>query len=157
MLGMGDLRMVGAKAALGAALGVGLLAGCGQTIVGGGTGTPQAPKNCGTVASGPTAVQPSDPSSVENCFYDGFTRCAAVTMTYSQMGVDAGVTRTFKAQPKGGGCGVSDTVHNYVIPTKTDHTATYDCASVARKGGGLLFSACGQDGDVLVPGASSAP
>jgi hypothetical protein len=133
-------------------LGMGLLAvalsGCDVTTEGAGG----PPKDCGTVNTrGP---QVTNGAGVEDCFYQGYTQCQAVSMTYTQMGVDAGATRTFATKSQGNACVVTDTVQTYVIPTNSNHSATYTCSGVKQQDGGLLFTACGQDGDVAVPGPS---
>jgi hypothetical protein len=134
-------------AALGVAFLVVAVGGCGISTNGGAN---QPPKDCGTVNTrGPTL---DSGASAETCFYQGYTQCQAVSMTYTQMGVDAGATRTFGTTPNGSGCAVTDTLQTYVIPTNSNHTSTYTCSGVKQQNGGLLFTSCGQDGDVVVPG-----
>ncbi len=147
----GRHRLAGAiGVAIGLALLVGALAGCGQTV--GGT-----PQNCGTVQlRGAVTLGGTDATRAESCFYHAYQQCQRASLAVNEMGVDAGTDRTFNTQAgSNGGCAVSDAVYTYVIPTNHTNTKTYTCAGLSQKENGLLFSGCGADGDVFVPAAAS--
>lgn len=135
------------------------VAGCGLSTQSGSSapGSGGAPtKNCGTViihGSNP----PTDASARqdESCFYTSYQTCDSATLTVTDMGVDAGTTRTFTTAANNGKCTLTDRVSTYVIPRPTPTPATFTCSGLAQQSDGLHFSACGVDGDVFVPAPKS--
>jgi hypothetical protein len=135
------------------ALAAGALASCGTAAH---AGTVATPRDCGTVQIQVGRISDSAAAAqAENCFYQAYKICQPATLNVSEMGVDAGVQRTFTLAPNGGGCAISDSVHRYVVPNH-DETQAYTCGAVAQSSDGLAFSACGNDGDVTVPASGSA-
>jgi hypothetical protein len=137
-----------------------LVAGCGQTA--GGTlapvGSTPAPQNCGAVQlRGTATLNGTDAGQAETCFYQAYQQCQRASLAVNEMGVDAGTDRTFTTQAGSrGACGIADAVYSYVIPTQHSSTTTYNCTGLSRKDGGLLFSACGADGDFYVPAPAAS-
>jgi hypothetical protein len=73
------------------------------------------------------------------------------------MGVDTGATQNFIEHLSNGKCAVTDSVQGYTANGggKTFPTLTYACSGVQQQADGLHFTACGQEGDVLVPAPSA--
>jgi hypothetical protein len=73
------------------------------------------------------------------------------------MGVDTGTTQNFIEHSSNGKCAVMDSVQGYTANGggKTFPTLTYACSGVQQQADGLHFTACGQEGDVLVPAPSA--
>jgi hypothetical protein len=145
------------------------LAGCGATATGSGTpspgsGTPSAggpSTDCGTVTvrQGTHIVLNGDKAgSAEGCFLRAFQHCQPATLTMTEMGVDAGVTRTFTIVPQTDTCGLTDKREHYVVPSTTNQATSFTCARVAQgTDGGLVAKGCGADGDVTIPAPTASP
>jgi hypothetical protein len=132
-----------------------MLAACGTPTV-----HPNAFHQCGTVHVAAGRVLPADAAAAtaaENCFAHNYTSCQATVLTFTAMGVDTGATQNFAESLVNGKCTVTDTVQGYtaVGGGKTFPTQTYTCAGVQPQADGLHFTACGQQGDVLVPAPAS--
>lgn len=67
------------------------------------------------------------------------------------MGVDTTETYTFTLENKNGKLVITDFVEREIVPARTLPANTYTCASLAQDQGGLLFKACGDQGDFSVP------
>jgi hypothetical protein len=92
---------------------------------------------CGEVG-GPVAS--ASPNEVEQCFAQGFKDCLADELTYV-VGVDPNwVYRDFWINSQ---CGIS---------YQRDRSPIASCAGLQQRSDGLLFQACGAEGDILVPG-----
>jgi hypothetical protein len=127
------------------------LAACGTSII-----HPNAFHQCGTVHIAAGRVLPADvaaAASAENCFAHSYASCQAAVLTFTAMGVDTGTTQNFAEHLSNGQCTVTDTVQGYtaVGGGKTFPARTYTCARVQQQADGLHITACGQQGDVLVP------
>lgn len=119
--------------------------------------TPTAPQQCGSVqiTEGLQKVS-SNATQAENCFWQAYQQCQTATLMVTMMGIDAGTTRTFALSPNGNACKVQDTVQYYVVPKGNSPAKTYTCAGLTQpRLGGLLFTACGADGNVTVPPPTS--
>ncbi|GEM_PF-5052363 len=117
-------------------------------------GPPVAVTSCGHVQiGGPNKAVLNGPAvaQAESCFQQAFQQCAPATLSVTWMSIDTGVIRTFAVAPSGDHCSVTDLMQPYFVPPHPAQTATFTCASVAQKPGGLLISGCGADGDLLLP------
>lgn len=130
------------------------LAACAPGSTTGAGQTPTPPQQCGSIHMTTGLPNSIDASAgqVETCFWQAYQHCQAATMNLTAMGVDAGSIRAFTITPNGSACTVQDTIQYYVIPKGNGPAHTYTCTGLAQpKQGGLLFTACGADGDVAVP------
>jgi hypothetical protein len=132
------------------------LAACGTSTV-----YPNVAHQCGTVNLAAGRVLPADAaaaSAAENCFAHNYASCQASVLSFTAMGVDTGTTQTFAEHLSNGRCTVTDTVQGYTANGggKTFPAQTYTCAGVQQQADGLHFSACGQQGDVLVPAPAAS-
>jgi hypothetical protein len=130
------------------------LAACASSGTTGAGQTPPPPQQCGSIhlTQGlPNSVDPNA-GQVENCFWQAYQHCQAATFDATFMGVDGGAIRTFTTSPNGTTCTVQDTVQFYAVPQGKKPSHTYTCTGLAQpQEGGLLFTGCGADGDVMVP------
>lgn len=96
---------------------------------------------------------PRDPGAqlTEDCFFQAALTCRAATLTVTMSGVDAGTIHNFAIESGGGPCKIVDNVVKYVVPRPTPPPVPSTCLGLARQNGGLLFKACGEEGDILVP------
>jgi len=62
------------------------------------------------------------------------------------------LTRTFTISNTNGTCSVSDAMQQRSASHPPSPAKTYICAGLVQQPGELLFSACGQDGDIVVSG-----
>jgi hypothetical protein len=111
-------------------------------------------QRCGTVqvrANG--LVNGAAARQAENCFWQAFQVCRTATLVFQKMGVDTVLTRTFTISSANGRCSISDTVKNGGPDAVPVPARTYTCTGLLQKSDGLHFSACGEDGDVIVPAA----
>lgn len=158
-------RREGTHSSAGRALATGIaltltiaMGGCGSASAGGTSGSASATvTDCGTLTRhGPTMpALTQDASRVVSCFYQAYQHCSPATISVTDMGVDAGATRTLKVtgqkSSSGSGCTVTDSVHTYVISTHSNTTHTYTCAAVTEPTSGTLVAkSCGADGNVTV-------
>lgn len=117
----------------------------------GGTPAGQAAA-CGEVRMlGPNPPRDQSAQVAEDCFFQAFQACSPATLTVTMMGVDAGTVNNFAIEKNGGQCRVVDSVVRYVVPRPTPAPVQATCQGLARQNGGLLFKACGEEGDILVP------
>jgi hypothetical protein len=65
-------------------------------------------------------------------------------------GIDTSVLRTFSIHNDHGECSIVDTRQFRVIPGRVSAAVNYTCAGVKKVQGGLLFVACGQNGNIAV-------
>ncbi len=111
-------------------------------------------QQCGTVqASANGLINPGAARQAEDCFWRAYQTCSPATLAFSKTGVDTVLTHTFTVTGNNGKCAISDTVQNGgpdAIPTPP---RTYTCAGLTQQAGGLHFTSCGADGDILVPAA----
>lgn len=120
-------------------------------ILPGGTPAGQA-SACGEVRMlGPNPPRDQSAQVAEDCFFQAFQACSPATLTVTMMGVDAGTINNFAIEKNGAQCRVVDNVVRYVVPRPTPAPVQATCQGLARQNGGLLFKACGEEGDILVP------
>lgn len=111
-------------------------------------------QNCGTVqASANRLTNPGAARQAEDCFWRAFQTCSPATLAFSKMGVDTVLTHTFTITQDNGKCFISDTVKNGGPDAVPVPPRTYTCTGLIQQANGLHFSSCGEDGDILVPGA----
>jgi hypothetical protein len=155
--------------ALGLALLLMLLAACGTNVAGtttgsnGSTGNPGATasatgatvaENCGAVHTARQVVVPADTSKapgIEDCFWQAYQQCHAATLSYVQGSVDTAQIHTFTLKSQNNQCVITDALQSQVVPRPAKPVGTYTCTGLTRANDGLHFSACGNDGDVVVP------
>jgi hypothetical protein len=114
---------------------------------------------CGSVSIGqlnPTSKQ--DAWTAQTCFAKAFSTCDNASLLVSYGSVDTGVRRTFTTLRSDfdNSCQVVDIVEHYRVPnySKSD---TYLCAALSQTADGLVFTKCGDDGDVMVPFDPTSP
>jgi hypothetical protein len=100
-------------------------------------------------------VPPSDTGTqqAENCFWRAFQHCLPATLVYITGSIATALTRTFMIHETNSTCSISDERQLRTGPNTTLPAAIYTCADLAHTSNGLRFSACGEDGDILVPGS----
>jgi hypothetical protein len=112
-----------------------------------------AGKKCGIVQSLgrlEVPVADSDAGPAENCFLQALQQCRPATLVFIMSSIDTSVLRTFSTHNNHGTCSLVDTRQFRVLPGRTSAPVNYTCAGVKKIQGGLLFVACGQDGNVTV-------
>ncbi len=144
------LRFRGTRGRPRALVGVGIiLSALALAACAGSSSGPAAKRDCGAIHQGATGV--SGDAAAETCFWQAYSTCQPATLEYTFMGVDAGATHTFTAQPgAAGACALSDSVESYIAPSH-NVTHTYTCANLRQQNGGLLFAACSAEGDIFIP------
>lgn len=160
--GIAALVVLGALALL-LALAV---AGCGLTTAGtGGTdtgdtggsaATPAAGGSCGTVSSGPRAVQ-NTPAAVtaETCFSAAFAQCRTATLVFTMGGVDTITTHKLTVVSAGGGCHITDARQTTLTGSgRAGPTSTLTCTAATQETSGLRISGCQNGQDFTVAGTS---
>lgn len=131
--------------------------GSATSTPGGTTNTPTTPlqtQKCGTVHTLRLQVVPADQShaqTVENCFWQAYQQCHPATLVYSQGDLDTVTLHTFSLKSQSGQCMITDAVQRSVLPRKPTPAGSYTCGGLTQKNDGLHFTACGQEGNVLVP------
>lgn len=109
-------------------------------------------ETCGAIQmQGTNPPQDASALSAEQCFWRAYQQCQATTLTVTMMGVDAGTVHTFAVKPPGNPCPLVDTVSRYFVPRPTPPPQATKCESVSFTAAGLLFKACGEQGDILIP------
>lgn len=88
----------------------------------------------------------------ENCFWQAFQHCRSATLVFITSSPGMALIRTFTIHNNNGSCSVSDAMQQRIASNPPSPAETYTCAGLTQQPGGLLFSACGQDGDVVVSG-----
>jgi hypothetical protein len=98
-------------------------------------------------------VPPSDTGAgrAENCFWQAFQHCRPATLVFITSSVDTALIRTFTIHNHNGACSISDATQQRIVPHPPSPAGTYTCTGLVQKPDGLHFTACGKDGDVLVP------
>jgi len=159
-LGKPRLSGIGTLLSMGLVLlviGVGLAACGSNTTTGGGSNpTPTVStqvQKCGNVQANPLGhpLNGTTAKQAEDCFWQAEQKCQPATLTYIAGGVDTITTHIFTVQNNGGQCSVSDAMTHAFVPSKPSVTKTCTCSSVNQQTDGLHFSACGSEGDIVVP------
>jgi hypothetical protein len=118
------------------------------------THLPVAAQKCGVVQGlAQLEVPPSDTGAtqVENCFWQAFQHCRPATLVFITSSANTALIRTFTIHDENGVCSISDAKQQRIVPNPPSPAGTYTCTGLVQKPDGLHFSACGKDGDVLVP------
>jgi hypothetical protein len=112
-------------------------------------------QKCGVVQGlGSLKLQPSDTGAeqVENCFWQAFQHCHPATLFFIRSGVGAVLTFTFTIHNVNGTCSISYMKQQRVVPNPPSAARTSTCTGLVKQVRALRFTACGQDGDVVVSG-----
>ena len=112
-------------------------------------------RKCGTVQGlgrleAPVGVTSGE--QAENCFWQAFQHCQPATLVFITSSPGMAMTRTFTISNNNGTCSIADARQQRIASNPPSPAGTYTCAGLTQQSGGLLFSACGQDGDVVVSG-----
>lgn len=135
-----------------------ILAACGSTASGGPGPTPmvtvtlQALK-CGSIQTNPRGL-PLDTARAKQagaCFWQAYQKCQPAMLQFTRASVDTVASHMFSIHTSGQNCSVTDSMQHTVVPAKPSEAKTYACTAVTSKSDGLHFSACGEEGDVVVP------
>ena len=136
---------------------VGLVA-CGSNTTTGGASNPTPTvstqvQHCGSVQSNPVGhpINGATAKQAADCFWQAEQKCQPATLTYIAGGVDTITSHIFTIQSNGGKCSVSDAMTHAIVPSKPSVAKTYTCSSVNQQADGLHFTACGEEGDIVVP------
>ena len=124
----------------------------------GATATSLPIKRCGIVHSLRQLVVPTEQKgvkSVEDCFWRAYQQCSPATLIYSQGAVDTATIHTFSLKSQNGKCVITDTLQHVVFPRTPTPGVNTTCAGLTQQSSGLHFLACGNEGDVLVPGGTT--
>ncbi len=109
-------------------------------------------QDCGMIQMlGPNPPRDQTALQSEQCFWQAYQQCTVATLTVAMRGVDAGTIHQFTLSKSGSGCTITDTAQPYVVPHPTPAATRYTCASLKQQADGLLFTACGDEGDITVP------
>jgi hypothetical protein len=100
-------------------------------------------------------VPPSntDTQQAENCFWHAFQHCLPAALVFITGSIDAGLSRTLTIHETNNTCFISDERQLRTGPHASSSATIYTCTDLVHTPNGLRFSACGDDGDVLVPGS----
>jgi hypothetical protein len=136
---------------------VGLVA-CGSNTTTGGASNPTPTVStqaqlCGSVQANPMGhpLNGTTAKQAEDCFWQAEQKCQPASLTYIAGGVDTITTHVFTIQSNSGKCSVSDAMTHAIVPSKPSVPKTYTCGSVNQQADGLHFTACGDEGDIVVP------
>src|SRR5262249_41831549 len=119
------------------------------------TPSPAQVQQCGVVQGpGSLKLQPSDTGAeqAENCFWQAFQHCHPATLIFIRGGVDAVLMLTFTIHNVNGTCSISYTKQQRVVANPPSVARTSTCTGLVKQVQALRFTACGQDGDVVVSG-----
>ena len=94
----------------------------------------------------------SSGEQAENCFWRAFQHCHPATLVFITSSPGMALIRTFTIHNNNGSCSILDAIQQHIASNPPSPAGTYTCAGLTQQSGGLLFSACGQDGDVVVSG-----
>ena len=110
-------------------------------------------QKCGSVQTNPRGVPLNEPAAkqAEDCFWQAFQKCQPASLSYTLVSVDTVTKHTFTIQNNGEQCSVSDAVQHAIVPARLSAPRTYTCTGVMQQVDGLHFTACGEDGNVVVP------
>lgn len=114
---------------------------------------PTQAQKCGSVQTNPRGVPLNEAAAkqTENCFWQAYQKCHTASLSSTIASVDTVTVRTFTIQNKGEQCSVSDAVQHAIVPARLSAARTYTCTGVTQQADGLHFTACGNDGNVIVP------
>jgi hypothetical protein len=91
------------------------------------------------------------------CFWQAYQQRQSATLVLQIMGVDTFATHTFILASSNGQYGLTDTVEFRVIPRPLGPANTYTCSALTQSADGLVATACGDEGDIIIPAPASQP
>ena len=113
---------------------------------------------CGTVNTHPGGSQAfnTGATSAENCFWNAYQHCTAMTLVVHYMGVDTGADSTFWPTQQNGSCTILGQTTSYSANFGgSSQTSSFTCPSVIRQSdGSLRFPRCSGEnstGDMVAP------
>ncbi|MFL5734560.1 MAG: hypothetical protein ACJ78Q_15350 [Chloroflexia bacterium] len=108
---------------------------------------------CGTIqVRGPQLVDdPSAALEAETCFLQAYNQRQPATLVLQVMGIDTMATHIFTLGTESGQYALTDSAEFRVIPRPVGTTNLYTCSGLTQTANGLLATACGDEGDVLIP------
>jgi len=115
-------------------------------------------QDCGSVFSSrgrQGAANGVEAKQAERCFWQAYQQCHAAILTSTFMGVDTRRTDTFTVANHFGTCSLADTVDVQgatIGPSFGPIGPASACRGLTQKLDGLHFLACGDQGEILVPG-----
>ncbi len=118
--------------------------------------TPSRAQQCGAVQGyGRLEVVPIDNGAeqAENCFWLAFQHCQPATLIFITNNLATKLIRTFEIHDNHGTCSISDARQQRIASTPPAPATIYTCAGLIRHPRALDFTACGQDGTVVVLGS----
>lgn len=109
---------------------------------------------CGAVELGSPPTGSEEAQARYSCFASAAAVCDPVSLTVSAHTAGSIVTRTFLTEQGERGCNVAETVER----SQNGHTTTDAnlCRGVHTQNDAIVFSSCGNDGDVTIPTVASA-
>ena len=134
-----------------------ILSACGSksTTTGGQPGsTPAAQvQKCGSVETSPNGLITSATQAklAESCFWQAYQQCHAATLNFTKHSLDTGAIYAFTIVNTNGQCSISNATQTYIAPHPPKSGKTYTCTGLTQQADGLLFTSCGEVGDIVVP------
>jgi hypothetical protein len=118
-----------------------------------------ADQQCGTILERGAQVIQDAPAALvaETCFWQAYQQRLSATLVLQIMGVDTFATHTFTLGTNSGQYGLTDTVEFRVFPRPAGPANTYTCSALTQSDTGLVATACGEEGDVLIAAPASQP
>jgi hypothetical protein len=109
-------------------------------------------QHCGQiVAANGSLLNATQAQLTANCFWHAFQLCSSASLVFTTHSIDTGTNRTLLVSKHGKSCNVKDTVQNYVVPRPPSNKQTYTCNGVTKESNDLLITACGADGNLVIP------
>jgi predicted small lipoprotein YifL len=130
-------------------------AASGTTTTAAVTGAPTT-QNCGIVHTSRLQVVPADrdhAKGAEDCFWQAYQQCHPAKLTYSQASLDTAVIHTFSLKSQNGQCVITDALQHQVMPRAPSPAGSFTCTGMTRQNDGLHLTACGSEGNLMVPDA----
>src|SRR5579884_1869536 len=109
-------------------------------------------QKCGqVVVTNGNVLNATQAQQAANCFELAFQRCSSASLVFTTHSIDTGIIRTILLSKHGGSCNITDTVAYYRVPRPPTNKQIYICSGVSKANNELLVTACGADGNVVIP------
>jgi hypothetical protein len=114
--------------------------------------SPDTVQNCGKIEISPLhrLEDAGLAQTAGACFWQDYQQCRSATLAFHPLGVDTVTIHTFQVEKTAGGCMITDSVSQAVVPHAPKVT-NYTCTGIVNANGALRFTSCGAEGDVIVP------